>query len=198
MQGFSHGVDRRGFLTVGAIGGLGLSLGDFFRMRGSPGRCRHAGPKEAAATVGDLHLSARRIAHQETFDPKPLRAGRIPRPAGQHRHRASRRAVRRAAPAHRQDRRQTGDLPLDDPRRGGPRAGHAQHVHGLPAEPGAPVSEHRLGDLPRVRPPRKPARLRLHPQRSPTSSPARATSRSPTRASASAPIRPTPSSRSAT
>jgi hypothetical protein len=32
MARFSNGVDRRGFLTVGALGGLGLTLGDFFRM----------------------------------------------------------------------------------------------------------------------------------------------------------------------
>ncbi len=37
MQGFARGVDRRGFLTVGTIGGLGLSLGDFFRMQAARG-----------------------------------------------------------------------------------------------------------------------------------------------------------------
>ena len=49
------------------------------------------------------------------------------------------------------DRRQDHRLPLDDARRGGPRARHAQHVHRLPAQPGARVPQHGQRRQPRVR-----------------------------------------------
>jgi len=73
MRGFANGVDRRGFLTVGSIGGLGLSLGDFFRMQAAradanPGKS----PTEAPAkSVIYIYLPGG-YAHQETFDPKPF------------------------------------------------------------------------------------------------------------------------------
>ena len=81
------------------------------------------------------------IAHQETFDPKPfapieyrgeLRLDRRP----------SSTASSSASPCRKTaaDRRQDHGHPLDDARRGGPRARHAQHVHRLPAQPGAQSS----------------------------------------------------------
>jgi len=69
----SRGVDRRGFLTVGTIGGLGLSLGDYFRLRSARGD-EPAGRTQKQATaqsVISIFLPGG-IAHQETFDPKPL------------------------------------------------------------------------------------------------------------------------------
>jgi hypothetical protein len=74
MQGFARGVDRRGFLSVGALGGLGLSLGDFFRLQAaqaaSPGTGRPA-PVPPAQSVIYIYLPGG-FAHQETFDPKPF------------------------------------------------------------------------------------------------------------------------------
>lgn len=73
MGSFAKGVDRRGFLTVGSIGGLGLSLGDFFRLQAAradanPGKA----PREAPAkSVIYIYLPGG-YAHQETFDPKPF------------------------------------------------------------------------------------------------------------------------------
>jgi len=73
VRSFSHGVDRRGFLSVGSLAGLGLSLGDYFRLRSAraeaaPGRP----PKQATAeSVINIFLPGG-FAHQETFDPKPL------------------------------------------------------------------------------------------------------------------------------
>ena len=69
----SRGVDRRGFLSVGTVAGLGLSLGDYFRLQAAraeaaPGRA----PKRATAeSVISIFLPGG-FAHQETFDPKPL------------------------------------------------------------------------------------------------------------------------------
>jgi hypothetical protein len=61
---------RRGFLQVGLIGGLGLSLGQFFRLQASQAKAK--GPKEGPAkSVIHIFLPGG-SAHQDTFDPKPL------------------------------------------------------------------------------------------------------------------------------
>ena len=67
------GIDRRGFLSVGTIGGLGLSLGDFFRMQAARGEPHPGTPakKATAQSVIYIYLPGG-FAHQETFDPKPL------------------------------------------------------------------------------------------------------------------------------
>jgi uncharacterized protein (DUF1501 family) len=62
---------RRGFLHVGLVGGLGLTLADLFRLRaqaeGQPGTA----PKEPPAqSVIHIFLPGG-MAHQESFDPKP-------------------------------------------------------------------------------------------------------------------------------
>lgn len=62
--------NRRGFLTVGAAG-LGLTLGDFFRIRAHAEQ-KNYGPISAKAdSVIHIFLPGG-IAHQETFDPKPF------------------------------------------------------------------------------------------------------------------------------
>ena len=69
---FSRGVDRRGFLTVGAVGGLGLSLGEFLRLEAARGEANpDTPPKQAtASSVIYIYLPGG-FAQQETFDPKP-------------------------------------------------------------------------------------------------------------------------------
>jgi hypothetical protein len=70
---FSRGIDRRGFLTVGTVGGLGLSLGDFLRMQAARAEANPGTPprQAAAQSVISIYLPGG-VAHQETFDPKPL------------------------------------------------------------------------------------------------------------------------------
>src|SRR5947199_8972143 len=64
-------VNRRGFLTVGAIGGLGLTLGDFFRLRARAEQKNYGPIAAKAESVIHIFLPGG-IAHQETFDPKPF------------------------------------------------------------------------------------------------------------------------------
>ncbi|MFM8250110.1 MAG: DUF1501 domain-containing protein [Planctomycetota bacterium] len=66
-----HRVSRRGFLTVGALSGLGLTLADYFQLRHA-----HAEKKEydfieaKAQSIIHIFLPGG-MAHQESFDPKP-------------------------------------------------------------------------------------------------------------------------------
>ncbi len=63
-------MGRRGFLAVGTCG-LGLSLGDFFRLKARADQ-KSFGPIEAKAdSVIHIFLPGG-IAHQESFDPKPF------------------------------------------------------------------------------------------------------------------------------
>ena len=60
-------TDRRAMLKVGALTGLGLTLGDYFRARaGEP-----AGKAAKAQACIHIFLPGG-MAHQESFDPKPL------------------------------------------------------------------------------------------------------------------------------
>ncbi|MDP7346696.1 MAG: DUF1501 domain-containing protein, partial [Phycisphaeraceae bacterium] len=63
---------RRGFLQIGMIGGLGLTLGDFFRMQAASGAQKFYATREGAAkSIIHIFLPGGMSA-QETFDPKPL------------------------------------------------------------------------------------------------------------------------------
>jgi len=67
-----NGLSRRDFLTVGAIGGLGLTLADFFamrRVRADQKQYEFLEPK--ADSVIHIYLPGG-MAHQESFDPKPF------------------------------------------------------------------------------------------------------------------------------
>ena len=59
---------RRGFLAVGLIGGLGLTLDQFFRLQAAQGKTIKEGP---AKSLIHIFLPGG-IAHQDSFDPKPL------------------------------------------------------------------------------------------------------------------------------
>ncbi len=62
---------RRDFMQVGMIAGLGLSLGDFFRMQSAQAAQKHYESKEGKAkSVIHIYLPGG-MAHQESFDPKP-------------------------------------------------------------------------------------------------------------------------------
>src|SRR5262245_56312959 len=56
---------RRSFLQVGAVSALGLTLGDYYRLRA-------ADEKKKAKAQALIHIFLPGgIAHQDTFDPKP-------------------------------------------------------------------------------------------------------------------------------
>jgi Protein of unknown function (DUF1501) len=64
-------LSRRAMLTVGAIGGLGLTLTDFFRMKSAQADLKHYDFLQAKAqSVIHIYLPGG-MAHQESFDPKP-------------------------------------------------------------------------------------------------------------------------------
>ena len=74
------GGSRREFLYVGMIGGLGLTLGDYLGLRagqarGAPAKVESVdkveNPKATADAVIHIFLPGG-MAHQESFDPKPL------------------------------------------------------------------------------------------------------------------------------
>src|SRR5262245_30435289 len=65
-------ISRRRILEVGIVGGLGLTLGDYFRLvRRARGDQKDYAPIAAKAdSVIHIFLPGG-VAHQETFDPKP-------------------------------------------------------------------------------------------------------------------------------
>lgn len=64
-------LDRRGFLAVGAVGGLGINLAQFLSLRQAVGADVAATPAAKAKSVIHIFLPGG-IASQESFDPKPL------------------------------------------------------------------------------------------------------------------------------
>lgn len=65
-------IGRRGFLTVGAVGGIGLSLADFFRLQQAKAEQKNYDFVEAKAkSVIHIFLPGG-MAQQESFDPKPF------------------------------------------------------------------------------------------------------------------------------
>jgi hypothetical protein len=65
-------TSRRGFLQVGVVAGLGLTLGDYFRLTSTArGEHNYAPSKEGVAkSVIHIFLPGG-MAHQESWDPKP-------------------------------------------------------------------------------------------------------------------------------
>jgi uncharacterized protein (DUF1501 family) len=61
---------RRDFLYVGFAGGLGLTLGDFFRLQARAEQKRYESKEGPAKSVIHIFLPGG-MAHQESFDPKP-------------------------------------------------------------------------------------------------------------------------------
>lgn len=64
-------LGRRNFLQVGVLGGLGLTLGDFFRLQEAQAEQKFYESKEGPAkSVIQIYLGGG-MAHQESWDPKP-------------------------------------------------------------------------------------------------------------------------------
>src|SRR5213595_2160446 len=62
---------RRGFLHVGLAAGLGLTLADLFRLQAA--QSDKPGPVKEGKAKSLIHIFLPGgMAHQESFDPKPL------------------------------------------------------------------------------------------------------------------------------
>jgi uncharacterized protein (DUF1501 family) len=68
---YANHLGRRGFLHVGACTALGLTLGDFFRMKARADQKNYASVEGKAKSIIHIFLPGG-MAHQESFDPKPL------------------------------------------------------------------------------------------------------------------------------
>jgi hypothetical protein len=72
MRVASNGFDRRSFLQVGAVSGLGLTLDQFFRLEARAAETAPVADKPAPAkSIIHIYLPGG-MAHQDSFDPKPL------------------------------------------------------------------------------------------------------------------------------
>ena len=67
-----NGLDRRGFISVGMVGGLGISLADVLRMEKARADIKHYESREGTAKSMIYIYLPGGSAHQETFDPKPF------------------------------------------------------------------------------------------------------------------------------
>lgn len=65
-----RGRSRRDFLYVGMVGGLGLTLGDFFRKQALAEQKNFESKEGVAKSVIHIFLPGG-MSHQESFDPKP-------------------------------------------------------------------------------------------------------------------------------
>ena len=64
-------LSRRNVLQIGALGGLGLSLTDLFRLQQAQADQKHYVSKEGTAKSAIFIFLPGGMAHQESFDPKP-------------------------------------------------------------------------------------------------------------------------------
>ncbi|MGE3780606.1 MAG: DUF1501 domain-containing protein [Pirellulaceae bacterium] len=71
MKCHGNPIGRRGFLTVGALGGLGITLADMFRMQARADLKHYDFIPAKAQSVIHVFLPGG-MAHQESFDPKPF------------------------------------------------------------------------------------------------------------------------------
>src|SRR5690606_35639945 len=71
MKCSGNRMSRRSLLTVGKIGGLGLTLRNFLQMRAARADSKHYDflPAKAQSVI-HIYLPGG-MAHQESFDPKP-------------------------------------------------------------------------------------------------------------------------------
>lgn len=72
MKCSDNAISRRNVLTIGAVGGIGLTLTDFFRIRQAQADQKHYKTKEGTAKSVIFIFMPGGMAHQESFDPKPL------------------------------------------------------------------------------------------------------------------------------
>ncbi len=115
----------------------------------------------AQGRIAHSHLPARRLCAPGIVGSASVRADRVSRPARDGRYGDHRRQIFAIHAKHGEDRGQDHGRPLDDPRRSGARARHAQYVHGLSSVAGDPISVDRRGGLARARLAQQPSAVRL-------------------------------------
>ena len=71
MKCKGNNIGRRGFMHVGVLGGLGLTLGDYYRMQEAQADIKNYESKEGPAKSVIFIFFPGGMAHQESFDPKP-------------------------------------------------------------------------------------------------------------------------------
>ncbi len=71
MKCSDHKLSRRNLLTIGAIGGIGLTLTDFFKLKSARADQKNYESKEGTAKSVIFIFLPGGMAHQESFDPKP-------------------------------------------------------------------------------------------------------------------------------
>lgn len=72
MKCRDHMLSRRNLLTIGAVGGIGLTLTDFFRLKTAQADQKHYDTKEGTAKSVIYIFLPGGMAQQESFDPKPF------------------------------------------------------------------------------------------------------------------------------
>ena len=70
MKCLGNNIGRRGFMHVGFLGGLGLSLSDYFRLQARADQKFYESKEGPAKSVIFIFMPGG-MCHQETFDPKP-------------------------------------------------------------------------------------------------------------------------------
>ncbi|MFK7767494.1 MAG: DUF1501 domain-containing protein [Mariniblastus sp.] len=71
MKCRDHLLSRRNLLTIGAVGGIGLTLTDFFKIKKAQADQKHYVSKEGTAKSVIYIFLPGGMAQQESFDPKP-------------------------------------------------------------------------------------------------------------------------------
>lgn len=71
MKCSDHRLSRRNLLTIGAIGGIGLTLTDFFRLQQAQADQKDLPTREGTAKSVIFIFLPGGMAQQESFDPKP-------------------------------------------------------------------------------------------------------------------------------
>ena len=71
MKCSDHKLSRRNLLTIGAVGGIGLTLTDFFKIKSAHADQKHYTSKEGTAKSVIFIFLPGGMAQQESFDPKP-------------------------------------------------------------------------------------------------------------------------------
>jgi hypothetical protein len=71
MKCRDHVLSRRNLLTIGALGGIGLTLTDFFKIKQAQADQKHYDSKDGTAKSVIFIFLPGGMAQQESFDPKP-------------------------------------------------------------------------------------------------------------------------------
>ena len=164
---YTTAFGRRSFIQVGVLGGIGLSLADYFRASAGAVRSvnRHRAAPGRPRQERHPDHSARRPGAPGILGPQARSAHRISRTARRGQDQDPRRRLQREPVAHRADRRQDHGGALHHRPHPRSRAGHLPDVHRLPADAGDSASLDRRGGLARIRPEEQSAAVRRRAER---------------------------------